>query len=83
METLINFLKTKNHALKPPAKPAFEIQEEIFNEDLLTRNLDCRDQVVLNTVVYLIRKSNPPICDIYDCQISVKHTLVNCSRSRC
>lgn len=50
MGTLINFWKRKkNHALKPPAKAALEIQEEIFNKDLLTRNLDCRDQVVLNT----------------------------------
>lgn len=49
MGTLINFSKTKNHALKPPAKPALEIQDEIFNKDLLNRNLDCRDQVVLNT----------------------------------
>lgn len=49
MGTLINFSKAKNHALKPPAKPALEIQDEIFNKDLLNRNLDCRDQVVLNT----------------------------------
>lgn len=63
MQTLINSSKTKNHALKPPAKPAFEIQEEFFNKDLLTRNLDRRDQAALNrrkvghirfTAVYLI-----------------------------
>lgn len=63
METLINFSKTKDHTLKPSAKSAFEIQEEFFNKDPVTRNLDCRDQVVLNrhkvghirfTVVYLI-----------------------------
>ncbi|XP_078051398.1 uncharacterized protein LOC144477544 [Augochlora pura] len=78
-----------NNEWKHFARPhALEVHEGFLKEISITANLNRQQQVAINRIrighsklthSFLISKTSPPLCDICNSQITIKHILLNCS----